>query len=69
MSDYPEAPPWEPIADWLARLPQEPQEDSKQEERLPTNATQQAVRKRYELEAKAIAYDIAVTDREGYDDE
>ena len=59
MSDYPEVPPWEPIADWLARLPQTPQEDKKQEERLPPSATRQAVRKRYELEAKAIAYDIA----------
>ena len=68
MSDYPEVPPWQPIADWLARLPQEPQEDSKQETRLPTNATRQQLRKRYELEAKAIAYDIAVVNREDAND-
>ena len=69
MSDYPEVPPWQPIADWLARLPQEPQEDMKQKKKLPSNATRQQLRKRYELEAKAIAYDISVADRGGYGDE
>jgi len=68
MSDTSELPPWEPIADWLARLPQEPQEDSKQDERLAQNATQNAIRKRYELEAKTIAYDIAIESEADADD-
>jgi len=55
----PDVPPWKPIADWLARLPQTP-DDEAQDERLPQSATQHEIRKRYETKAKAIAYDLAV---------
>lgn len=51
MSDVPDVPPWEPIADWLARL-----DDS---EGGDYNPTQNDIRKDYEMKAKAIAYDIA----------
>ena len=62
MSDYPEVPPWEPIADWLARLPNVSCDEEHEDTREPTNATQNQLRKRYEKTAKAIAYDIAVSE-------
>jgi hypothetical protein len=60
-----ELPPWEPIADWLARLPDVSCDPEHEETRLPSNATQHRVRKRYERTAKTIAYDIADSDTTG----
>lgn len=65
-TDTPDVPPWEPIADWLARLPDVSCDEEHQDTRLPQNADKKTVRKRYEKTAKAIAYDIAVS---GVDDE
>lgn len=55
-------PPWEPIADWLARLPQKT--DDGTDDRA-TTSTKSQVRKRYEMQAKAIAYDLAAANGNG----
>lgn len=55
----PDVPPWKPIADWLARLPNVSCDEEHEDTRAPQNATQNQIRKRYEKTAKAIAYDIA----------
>jgi hypothetical protein len=60
MKNTPDAPPWEPIADWLARLPGVSCDEEHEDTREPSNATKRQVRKRYEKTAKAIAYDIAM---------
>jgi hypothetical protein len=52
MSDVPDVPPWEPIADWLCRI----------EDGDHGTATQQERREYHEKTAKAIAYDIATHD-------
>ena len=58
MVGQPDLPPWEPIADWLSRLPSASCDEEHEDTREPSNATQSAVRKRYEKTAKAVAYDI-----------
>lgn len=60
----PDLPPWEPIADWLARLPERECDSEHEDTRLGHNATQKELRERYEKTAKAIAYDIAMSERE-----
>lgn len=68
-SSVPDVPPWEPIADWLARLLGTSCDDEHEDTRLTQNATQNELRKRYEKTAKAIAYDIAVDGTERIDPE
>lgn len=69
QSTMPDVPPWEPIADWLARLPNVSCDSEHEDTRLGQNATQNEIRKRYEKTAKAIAYDIAVDGTERIDSE
>lgn len=63
-----ELPPWEPIADWLARLPEREADAEHEDTRLGQTATQAELRERYEKTAKAIAYDVATTTQRMADD-
>jgi hypothetical protein len=64
MVGQPDLPPWEPIADWLARLPNVSCDEEHEDTREPTNATQAQIRDRYEKTAKAVAYDIYMSKHE-----
>lgn len=58
MSDNtPDVPPWEPIADWLARIKREKGNGTEF-----NGLTQNQIRDRFEVQAKAIAYDMATYD-------
>lgn len=61
-------PPWEPIAGWLARLPEREADAEHEDTRLGQNASQKEIRERYEKTAKAIAYDIATATQRMADD-
>jgi len=64
MVGQPNLPPWEPIADWLARLPNVSCDEEHEDTREPSNATQAQLRDRYEKMAKAVAYDIRMAQHE-----
>ena len=59
MAGQTDLPPWRPIADWLARIPNVSCDEEHEDTREASGATQETIRERYEKTAKAIAYDIA----------